>query len=418
MKKIITIILTLAIIATVAAGLVACKKTDSNKTVSFSPIAKKDIKLGLITLHGESSTYDKNFIDAAKKACDDLGVKYVIKTDVNESNACYEAAVDLVNDGCNIIFADSFGHEAFLLKAAKEFPNVRFAHATGTTAHTELQANFYNAFASIYEGRYLAGIAAGMKLNAINADKADNQKNFKMGYVGAYTYAEVISGLTSFYLGAKSVCPDVTMAVKFTGSWYEETLEREAALALIDQENCALISQHADSMGAPNACKEKNVPNVTYNLSTQASCANTYLIGSKINWVPYFTYLINCTMNGVTAVDFDWCGGIAEGAVQITGLNETVAAAGTQEKIDEAIAAFKAGTLKVFDTSTFTVGGKALETQLADVDTDVAYQADTQVILTEVIDGKTVSYFNESAYRSAPYFDIEIDGITFLNKAF
>ena len=422
MKKIITIILVLALVAAVVVGLVACKKSDTTEdtSVSFAAIAKDDIKFGLITLHDENSTYDKNFIDAAKQAIKDLGLKdsqLIIKSGVAESDDCYQTAADLVGQGCNIIFADSFGHEPYLLKAAKEFPNVRFAHATGTTAHTELVGNFYNAFASIYEGRYLAGIAAGMKLNAMNAGKAEADQNFKMGYVGAYTYAEVISGLTSFYLGAKSVCPKVTMDVQFTGSWYDVTKENEAAKNLISK-GCALISQHADSMGAPNACKEAGVPNVTYNVSTKDACPDSYLIGSKINWVPYYTYLINCTINGVTAVGFDWCGGIAEGAVQITELNTAVAAEGTQEAIDAAKAKFASGELEVFDVANFTVDGKALETKLADVDTDDAFTPDTQVILTKKVGDKTITYFNESGYRSAPYFDIQIDGINFLNKLF
>ena len=418
MKKIITIILVLAVMATAVAGLVACKKdTTTDTSVSFAPVAKENIKFGLITLHDENSTYDKNFIDAAKAAVAGLGLnanQLIVKSGVAESDECYQAAADLVDQGCNIIFADSFGHEQYILKAAKEFPNVRFAHATGTTAHTELQGNFYNAFASIYEGRYLAGIAAGMKLNAMNEGKADNEKNYKMGYVGAYTYAEVISGLTSFYLGAKSVCPQVTMDVQFTGSWYDVTKENEAAKNLINNKHCALISQHADSMGAPNACKEAGVPNVTYNVSTKTECPASYLIGSKINWVPYYTYLINCTISGVTAVGFDWCGGIAEGAVQLTEINDAVAAPGTAAAIDAAKAAFAAGTLKVFDVTKFTVNGQSLTTKLADVDSDEAFAPDTQVITT----ANGITFFNESGYRSAPYFDVTIDGITFLNTAF
>lgn len=419
MKKVLSLILVAAVIATLCIALVACGEEPAKDTsVSFAPVAKANIKLGLITLHGEESTYDKNFIDAARAATTAMGVGLIVKDGIAESDECYQAAADLVDQGCNIIFADSFGHEAYILKAAKEFPNVRFAHATGTTAHTELQGNFYNAFASIYEGRYLAGIAAGMKLNEMIAAGQFTADQAKMGYVGAYTYAEVISGLTSFYLGAKSVCPTVTMDVKFTGSWYDVTKENEAANALIEG-GCKLISQHADSMGAPNACKEANVPNITYNVSTKTECPDTYIIGSKINWVPYFTYLINCTINGVTAVGFDWCGGIAEGAVELTEINENVAAAGTQAAIDAAKAAFAAGTLKVFDVSTFTVTPEngtaaALSTYLADVDTDPNFAGDTQVVVTE--NGKT--FFNESGYRSAPYFDIKIDGINFLNREY
>lgn len=418
-KKILAIFLVVAMVAALAVGLTACKKDDGKKdtkVTSFEPIAKENIKFGLITLHGEESTYDKNFIDAARAAVKALGLKdeqLIIKSGVAESDACYDAAAELVEKGCNIIFGDSFGHEPFLLKAAKEFPTVRFCHATGTTAHTELQPNFYNAFASIYEGRYLAGIAAGMKLNAMIEAGKFTAAEAKMGYVGAYTYAEVISGYTSFYLGAKSVCPTVTMEVKFTGSWYDPEKEGDAAKTLIDN-GCKLISQHADSMGAPNACEKAGVPNVTYNISTKESgCAKTYLIGSKINWAPYFTYIINCAINGVTALGFDWTGDLATDSVKVLELNEEVAAPGTKEALEKAKEELMNGTINVFDLNKenyITVNGQKLTNYKADVDTDEKFTPDTFVVVNGI--------FNESKYRSAPYFDVRIDGITLLNDAY
>ena len=418
-KKILAIFLVVAMVAALAVGLTACKKDDGGKkdtkVTSFEPIAKENIKFGLITLHGEESTYDKNFIDAARKAIKNAGLsdnQLIIKTGVPEGDECYDAAAELVGKGCNIIFADSFGHEPYVLKAAKEFPNVRFCHATGTTAHTELQPNFYNAFASIYEGRYLAGIAAGMKLNEMAGGKATGAAAV-MGYVGAYTYAEVISGYTSFYLGAKSVCPDVKMKVKFTGSWYDQKKEGDAADALIAA-GCKLISQHADSMGAPTACKNANVPNVTYNISTKdKNCENSYLIGSKINWAPYYEYVIACTINGVTALGFDWTGDLATGSVELLEINDAVAAAGTKEAIEAAIKGLENGTIQVFDLEKdnyITVDGKKLTNYKADVDTDDKFTPDTFVVVNGT--------FNESTYRSAPYFDIKIDGIELLNTAF
>ena len=418
-KKILAIFLVVAMVAALAVGLTACKKNDGKKdtkVTSFEPIAKENIKFGLITLHGEESTYDKNFIDAARDAVKALGLKdeqLIIKSGVAESDACYDAAAELVEKGCNVIFGDSFGHEPFLLKAAKEFPTVRFCHATGTTAHTELQPNFYNAFASIYEGRYLAGIAAGMKLNEMIAAGKFTAEEAKMGYVGAYTYAEVISGYTSFYLGAKSVCPTVTMEVKFTGSWYDPEKEGDAAKALIDN-GCKLISQHADSMGAPNACEKAGVPNVTYNISTKESgCAKTYLIGSKINWAPYFTYIINCAINGVTALGFDWTGDLATDSVEVLELNEEVAASGTKEALEKAKEELMNGTINVFDLNKenyITVNGQKLTNYKADVDTDEKFTPDTFVVVNGI--------FNESKYRSAPYFDVRIDGIKLLNDAY
>ena len=366
-----------------------------------------DVKVGFIFLHDENSTYDKNFMDAAKAACEEMGVEFAQKTQIPESNDCYDAAVELIEvDGCNVIFADSFGHESFLMKAAQEYSDVEFCHATGTQAHTSGLANFHNAFASIYEGRYLAGVAAGMKLNEMIEAGDITAEEAKMGYVGAFTFAEVMSGYTSFYLGAKSVCPTVTMDVKFTGSWYDETLEKEAALALING-GCVLISQHADSMGAPTACETAGVPNVSYNGSTVAACPNTFIVSSRINWAPYFKHMIECVQTG-TAIEADWTGTIETGSVVLTEVNEQAAAAGTAEKIDEVKAQLLDGSLKVFDTANFTVGGETKTSYEADVNTDDAFTPDTEVIVDGV--------FEESSFRSAPYFDLRLDGITLLDE--
>jgi len=366
------------------------------------------VKVGFIFLHDENSTYDLNFINAAKEACEKLGVEYVLKTGIDESEACYEAAADLADSGCGIVFADSFGHEDYMIQAAKEYPSVQFCHATGTRAHTENLANYHNAFASIYQGRYLGGIAAGMKLNQLIEEGKITPDQAKLGYIGAYTYAEVISGYTSFFLGARSVCPTATMEVTFTGSWYDPALEQEGAVKLIGN-NCVVISEHADSMGAPSECEKANIPFVFYNGSAADACPNTYIVASRINWAPYFEYIINAVNKG-EAIDTDWTGTLATESVLLTSLNEAAAAPGTAEAIAEAQAKMEKGELQVFDTATFTVNGEALTSYMADVDTDEAFTGDTEV----VADG----YFHESEYRSAPYFDVKIDGITLLDTAF
>lgn len=404
MKKVVSLLMVLAMVAASCFALTSCgKKVDES--------ANADLKLGFIFLHDENSTYDKNFMDAAREVQKELNLtdeQVIFKTNVPEGNECYEAAADLADQGCNIVFADSFGHEPYMLKAAKEFPEVEFCHATGTTAHTEGLANFHNAFASIYEGRYLAGIAAGMKLNEMIEKGEFAAEDAKIGYIGAYTYAEVISGYTSFFLGARSVCPTATMEVQFTGSWYDEALEKEAATKLIS-DGCKLISQHADSMGAPTACENAGVPNVSYNGSTQEACPNTFIVSSRIDWAPYYKYVIDCYENG-KEIGADWVGGLEEGSVKLTDVNEAAAAEGTKEALKAAEEDIKSGKLKVFDTAAFTVEGKTLDSYLADVDTDENYTPDTEVIK----DG----YFHESEMRSAPYFDLQIDGITLLNKMF
>ena len=408
MKKFLTLALALVMILSCAAIFAACDKGDNNGgDVTLKPVAKDEIKVGFIFLHDEKSTYDKNFMLGVDEVKASLGLRddqIIVKTNVPEGSECTVAALDLVDQGCNVIFANSFGHESFLADAAADHPEVQFCHATGTTAHTSELNNLHNAFASIYEGRFLAGVAAGMKLNEMIAAGQFTAEEAKIGYVGAFTYAEVISGYTSFYLGAKSVCPTVTMDVQFTGSWYDVTAENEAAKALIARD-CKLISQHADSMGAPSACEEAGIPNVSYNGSTQEACPSTFIVSSRINWAPYYEYMINSVINGTEIAD-DWTGTLATDSVLLTSINEAVAAEGTAAALEETAAKLKAGTLNVFDTATFTVGGQKLESYLADVDDLGDFQGETEVVLN--------GYFNESAegMRSAPYFDLIIDGIT------
>lgn len=404
-------ILCLALVTALVIGLVACNNDEDAKEIElpaydgivypdYSNVTiKSDFKIGVICLHDDSSTYDKNFIEAANKAISELGLtsnNIIFKTGISETSKCKDAAEELVNAGCDVIFADSFGHESFIKEVAEAHPDVQFCHATGVMAASSGLDNFHNAFASIYEGRYLAGVAAGLKLNEMIANGTIKENEAKMGYVGAFTYAEVISGYTSFYLGAKSVCPSVTMDVKFTGSWYDITAEKTTAESLIEG-GCKLISQHADSMGAPSACEQAGVPNVSYNGSTFVACPDTFIVSSRIDWTPYFKYIITQTAQNL-AIDDDWTGTLATGSVVLTNLGGKAAAAGTVDKIVEVRRQLAEGTLQVFDTTKFTVNGEKVTS--------------FKVGETEVIEN---GIFKESFVRSAPYFELKIDGINLLN---
>ena len=404
MKKLLALGLAAAMTVTGACLLASCKEGES-------------FKVGFIALHDETSTYDKNFIDAIEAACEKMDVELAMRTGIPEDNNCYDAAADLVDQGCDVIFADSFGHENFILQAAQEFPEVQFCHATGTLAHTAGVANHHNAFAHIYQGRYLAGVAAGMKLvemyeaDELKENNYDADGNIKMGYVGAYPYAEVVSGYTSFFLGAQSIVEaetdiSISMEVTYTSSWFDEAAESEGAKTLISR-GAALISQHADSMGAPSACEAAGVPNVSYNGSTEASCPNTFIVSSYINWEPYFEYMIDCVLNG-EEIAADWTGTLATGSVALTEFG-SAAAEGTAEKVEEVKAQLESGELHVFDCSKFTVNGEHLTSYMADVDTDDAFTPDHEAIENGV--------FYESEHRSAPYFDVRIDGITELSES-
>lgn len=431
MKKVIALLLTVAMVFTlVACGskggtqgddkpgnqqtedntdkdkVLTIEETEKTTPAKMEAVDKADFKIGLICLHDENSTYDNNFIQALKEVQKELGLtndQVMIKTNIPEDASCQEAAAELADAGCSIVFADSFGHESYMIEAAKEYPDVQFCHATGTKAQTQLQPNFHNAFASIYEGRYLAGVAAGMKLNEMIANGKITEDKAVMGYVGAFNYAEVVSGLTSFFLGARSVCPSVTMKVTYTQSWFDIAKEKEAALNLINS-GCVLISQHADSEGAPKACEEKGVPNVAYNINTISMGPNTALISSKIDWAPYFKMIIETAFKGGT-IPTDYCGTLETGSVALTELNAAVAAEGTQAKLDEVKKELIAGTIKVFDTNNFTVDGKKLDSYLADIVDLGDFVPDSEAIASGA--------FEESAKRSAPYFDIKyIDGIS------
>ncbi len=415
-KRILSIVLIVALVATLtiglAIGLTACNPTEEE----YVNPDYSNIKVGFIMLHDPAnSTYDKNFYNAMEEVRRGLGLsesQVLYRHTIPEDQKCTQTADDLVEEGCNIIFADSFGHETFLLESAKKHPNVEFLHATGTQAHTANQKNFHNAFASIYEGRYLAGVAAGLKLKEMGYGEggSKNVKNPKVGYVGAFTYAEVISGYTSWFLGVRSIIPEATMDVTFTGSWFDIALEQAAAEKLISG-GCVLVSQHADSLGAPQACERANVPNVSYNGSTEATGPKTFIISSRIDWAPYLKYAINCVNTG-SQIATDWTGTIATGSVQITALGNKVFAdkAKIQAELDKVRDQFTAGTLHVFATDKFTVNGKALtETDYADIDDDGSHSKDEKYKV--VSDG----YFHESEFRSAPYFDYNIDGITLLD---
>lgn len=390
MKKIVSLVLVLVM------ALCACAFAEG--------IPADQIKVGYIYIGDENEGYTAAHYEGAKAMMETLGLteeQVVVKWTTPETEAAYDAAVDLAEDGCNIIFANSFGHETYIIEAAREYPEIQFCHATGYQATASGLANMHNYFTSIFEARYVAGVVAGMKLNEMIENGDITADEALIGYVGAYPYAEVISGYTSFFLGARSVCESATMVVKFTNSWASFDLEKEAAEALIAQ-GCKLISQHADTTGAPTACETAGVPCVGYNISMIATAPNNALTSAANNWGIYNTLAVKSVIEG-TELATDWCQGYAEGAVRITELNEGVVAEGTAEKVNEVEAALTAGELHVFDTATFTVGGETLENLIA-AGGDYAKYADY------VSDG----YYHESELASAPSFDIAIDGITTL----
>ena len=207
-KKMLSAFLCAAMAVTLVAGCGAPaadagkdKGGDSKKEASEG-IPKDEIKVGFVHISDPSDMgYTYNHDLGTKEMQKELGLsddQIINKYNVPEDAECDTALRELVEAGCNIIFATSFGFEDYVKEVAAEYPDIQFCHATGFQASDSGLDNFHNYFASIYEGRYLAGIAAGLKT-----------ETNKLGYVAAHPFAEVISGYTAFYLGAKSVNPDV-----------------------------------------------------------------------------------------------------------------------------------------------------------------------------------------------------------------
>ena len=376
--------------------------------------AAKTVKVGLICIGDENDQgYTYNFIrgkEAVTEILAEEGIKieWLVKYNIGEDASCEEANIELAEEGCDLIINNSFGFEEHMLKVAADYPGIEFIACTNQVSAVDDLPNTHNAFANIYEGRYLAGVVAGMKMQEMidNGDITADQA--VIGYVGAYSFAEVISGFTAYYLGAKSVCPSVTMKVSFVGSWSDATLEANAAQALCD-EGCIMISQHSDNTTPATAAQSNGAFHTGYNNDMISIAPEASLIGTRIDWSVYFAYAIEAVANG-EEFDQDWCHGMDEGAVVMTPLNEEIAAAGTAEKLSEVEEAIRTGALQVFDTSTFTVGGEELTTCLA-LDTDGDFVADSE---EAVFDGA----FHESYFQSAPYFTVQIDGITWLNEAY
>lgn len=377
------------------------------------PAQTEGVKLGLIIQHDENSGFDNKYIQAAKKAAAAAGLpeeRLVIKYNVSDADAqaCEAAAKELVDAGCDMIFGGSFGYEDALLASAKEHPDVQYFHATGTQAHAASVKNFHNADIAASEGRYLTGIAAGLKLNEMIEKGAITADEAKLGFVAPFAFYDVVSTYSAFFLGARSVCPSATMDVKFIYIYYDEALEREAAQDLIDH-GCRIISQYSDSPGAPVACELAGVPNIPVDGSTIENCPNTYLVSYDPDWTPFFEYAVSAVAAG-DEIPSDWVGTAATGSVALTELNEKVAAQGTAEAIEAAREKLADGSLHVFDTNAFTVNGETLTEYYMDLIADDVENPDTNMIY----DG----YFHEGEKMSAPTFGLFIDGVNLVNNGF
>ena len=384
----------MAAVALAGIAFTSCTKKEASEGKKF--------KVGVIYIGDENEGYTEAHMNGVKEMKAELGLsddQIIEKTLIPEAEAAYDAAVDLADQGCSLIIGTSFGHESYIIQAAQEYPEIQFSHSTGYQAAMSGLENMHNFMPSVYQSRYVSGIVAGLKLDEMIATGKIKPEDAKIGYVGAYPYAEVVSGYTSFFLGARSVCPYAYMEVRYTNSWADMTLEKETADALI-ADGCVLISQHADTTGAPSTCQAKGVPCVGYNVDMTKVAPDAALTSAALNWGAYYTMAAKAVMNE-EAFDVDWSKGYEANAVYITPINAKVATADAQEKVDAAIEGIKNGTVKVFDTSKFTIGGKTLEDLINEGGDFAKYRP-------YVYDG----CFHEQEIGSAPAFDLRIDGIT------
>ena len=406
MKKFLALILALVM----ALSLVACGGNNNETPDTPDDGDGTALKVGVILVGDENEGYTYAHIEGIRKAMTACGLtddNMVWCYNIPENEECYDKCIECVEQGCNLIITNSYSHQSYTQQAAEENPDVEFVAMTGDTAMKSGLANFHNAFNMTFESRYVSGIVAGMKLKELM--DAGLVTDPYIGYVGAYPYAEVVSGYTGFFLGIKSIVPDAHMDVQYTNSWFNQQEEGKAAEALMGR-GCVIIGQHADSTGAPAAVQAakdagKVVYSVGYNVDMLQAAPTAALTSSTNDWSVFYTYLFKAAMAGET-IATDWSKGYDAGAVAITELGPEVAE-GTAEAVAAAEEAIKNGTLHVFDTDTFTVGGEKV-TSAFTFDSDGDWVNDTN---EGIVDG----YYHESEYISAPSFSLRIDGITELN---
>ena len=422
MKKFLAMLLALVMVLSLAACGGKTNEpapAEDSDTQTEGPAPQSDVKIGLICVHDINSGYDAAHIEGLTAACEALGIdvssQVVFKYNIPEDESCYDSAVDLAEEGCGIIFSDSYGHQTYMLQAAEDYPEVTFVACTGDQAGVAGLDNLKNIFTNVYESRYVSGVVAGMKLKELM--DAGTVTDPYIGYVGAFPYAEVVSGYTAFLLGIQSIVPEAHMDVQYTNSWYDPVAEGNVADTLMAR-GCVIIGQHADSTGAPAAVQKLQDAgtvcySIGYNIDMLSVAPTAALTSAQNNWSVLYKATLEKFMAG-EEIPANYATGIKDDAVMISALGESCAE-GTQEAVDAAWAAIKDGSLNVFDTSKFTVGGQTVESydvnfSIIDFSTgSVVFEGPTENVISDGV-------FQESLYRSAPYFDLRIDGITELNN--
>lgn len=326
----------------------------------FAPIKKEDIKVGVLHItdpaEGSGYTYTHDIgIQGMQKSLGLADNQIVRKNNVSDSDevAIQTAIEELIEDGCNIIFATSWGYMETCKAYADEYPDIIFSHGTGYMSNG---TNFNNYFGRIYQARYLSGIAAGLKT-----------ETNKIGYVASWgkDNSEVTGGLNAFAMGVYSVNPNAEVYVKTTNSWYDPEGEAAAADALIAL-GADVLSQHCDTPNPMTAAEEAGVFGIGYNSDMSKDAPNAVLTSVVWDWSAYYTKAVKDVIDG-TWDGSNYFGGMAEGLVNIAPLSD-LCKDGTKEAIDEAKAKIESGDWDVFwgvietnDGTTVGEEGKSLD---------------------------------------------------------
>ena len=317
-------------------------------------------RVGFVYSEDESTPYTANFVKAQHALEDEYGdkVEVLFKSNVLSKDS-EQPMRDLIRDGVRILFITLDTDIPITL--AREYPDVQFCQVSLPSISMDGTPENYHTFnGEIYQARYVSGIAAGMKLRQLLDSGALLPRDALVGYVGANASTEVISGYTAFLLGVRSVAPEATMRVRYTGSWSNYAAEKEQTRELIN-EGCVIIAQHVNTTAPAVACEEassagKTVYHVGYHMSMMDVAPSCSLVSVRTNWAPYVIQAVQAVINGVSiekTVDAhvhgrDMSAGFESGWVELLELNKFIAAEGTQEKIDNAVEGLKKGRIKVF----------------------------------------------------------------------
>ena len=321
--------------------------------------ADENLTVGFIYDNDEIIPYTYNFMLAKNELEKEYGdrVKIFVKSNVLETEMD-EPVRDLAQNGCDIIFTNTYSLR--YKELALQYPDIQFCQTSFSTEDTSFSPENYHTFNGlIYQGRYVSGVAAGMKLQQLIDEGAITPDQALVGSVSAFPSAEVISGYTAFLLGVRSVVPQATMRVIYTGIWNSYSREKAAARALIDA-GCIVITQHTDTTAPAVACgeasEEKQVYHVSYNQSMIDMASESSLTGTCVNWSPYVIGAVEALLNGETIEKYvkgtvhghDMGAGFERGWVKMLELNDAIVAPGTEERINKTIEALRKGKIDVF----------------------------------------------------------------------